>query len=148
MLLARAGLSPAMLRGEAPRPTGATERGLGLRHLHEFALVNGFDSRLRFVRGWTPWQQVRDEMRNILAKPDGFVVANFWRPALGQSGRGHHSPLGEYDAIAEQFLVVDVSPHYGPYWVNARTLIEAMRLTIGDARGRGYLEVGLGGRNR
>jgi hypothetical protein len=147
LVLARAGLTPAMLRGESPHPDGAIQRGLGLWQLHELATINGFRSNTRFVRAATPWQHVRDEIKDILTMTDGFVIANFWRPALGQTGRGHHSPIGEYDAMTDEFLVVDVSPKYGPYWVSARALIEAMRVDTGDSRGRGYLSLRLPGRN-
>lgn len=59
------------------------------------------------------------------------LVVSFSRPALGQTGVGHFSPVG---AIAElenesiMILVMDVARFkYPAYWVPVRDLFEAMR---------------------
>jgi glutathione gamma-glutamylcysteinyltransferase len=56
-----------------------------------------------------------------------FVVCNFSRPHLGQTGDGHFSPIGAYHKERDLVLVMDVARFkYPPFWVGLRTLWEAM----------------------
>lgn len=56
-----------------------------------------------------------------------FVVCNFSRPHLGQTGDGHFSPIGAYHKDRDLVLVLDVARFkYPPFWVSLRTLWEAM----------------------
>ena len=47
----------------------------------------------------------------------------YWRPRtrarrLGQTGDGHFSPIGGYDAASDQVLLLDVARFkYPPHWV-------------------------------
>ena len=65
----------------------------------------------------------RDAVTPLLGDPEVFVAVNYHRPALGQEGSGHISPLGAYHAASDRFLVLDVSRHrYPPVWVEAGDL--------------------------
>ncbi len=49
---------------------------------------------------------------------DTFVVVNFSRKSLGQSGIGHFSPIGGFQVEKNLVLVMDVARFkYPPYWV-------------------------------
>ena len=56
-----------------------------------------------------------------------FIVCNFSRKYLGQTGDGHFSPLGGYHSGENLVLVMDVARFkYPPYWVPLSELYEAM----------------------
>jgi len=49
------------------------------------------------------------------------------RAALGQSGDGHYSPIGAYEAESDQVLIMDVARFkHPPHWVTVETMFEAM----------------------
>lgn len=62
-----------------------------------------------------------------LATRDHFVIVNFSREVLGQSGGGHFSPLGAYDEASDSFFVLDTNPAVSPWaWIPAEPLCRAM----------------------
>lgn len=69
-----------------------------------------------------------------------FLIANFDRGVLGQTGSGHFSPIGGYHRQRDLVLVMDVARFkYPPWWVSVDQLWAAM--AIGDAEAaeaRGY----------
>ena len=70
---------------------------------------------------------------------DDYVLVNYARKSLGQTGGGHISPLGAYDEASDSFLIMDVNPNRAPWvWVGADDLIGAMR-TFDTVENRGYL---------
>jgi len=85
-----------------------------------------------------PAARVKAELISALGQKGTYVVANYDRSAIGQSGRGHFSPLGAYDARSDSFLVMDVSRKRGWAWVGADALVRAMGKTNTS---RGYLVV-------
>ena len=56
-----------------------------------------------------PLHEFRDLVLSALAQPQTFVIANFFRRALNESGAGHHSPLAAYNREHDALLVLDVS---------------------------------------
>lgn len=57
-----------------------------------------------------------------------FIIVNIERAAMGETGGGHMSPLGAYDAQSDRFLLLDVSRYkYPPVWVTSKSLWAAMR---------------------
>lgn len=76
-----------------------------------------------------------------LADPDARVIVNFERKVLGESGEGHHSPLGAYDATTDRFLLLDVARYrLPPIWVSAADLWAAMNTDDTDTHAkRGFL---------
>jgi hypothetical protein len=74
-----------------------------------------------------------------LTQPDHYVVVNYRREAVGQSGGGHISPLGAYDAASDSFLVLDVNPAAaGWVWMPTATLVRGMR-SFDTVENRGYV---------
>lgn len=56
-----------------------------------------------------------------------FIVVNFSRKVLNQTGDGHFSPIGGYHKEKELVLIMDVARFkYPPYWVPIRDLWAAM----------------------
>ncbi len=79
----------------------------------------------------------------ILKNDFDFMIVNYHRSAIGQTGGGHISPIAAYHQQTDQFLILDVSSYkYPPVWVSATMLWNAMN--TGDAvsdQTRGYLIV-------
>ena len=80
-----------------------------------------------------------------LSNPDDFIVVNFVRDKINQSGDGHISPLAAYHAGTDSFLVLDVArSKYQSFWVKADMLWEAMQVPRKNQQDfRGYLLIGL-----
>lgn len=125
-----------------PRTAGARpDPGLQLRQLHAVLKANGLDSRLRVADDALSDATIRQELVENLGTADDYVIVNYFRPALGQTGGGHISPLGAYDEASDSFLILDVNPNgHGWVWVPAPALIRAMR-TFDEVENRGYLLV-------
>lgn len=90
----------------------------------------------------------QDAFRSVLAaavraQAGPFLIANYDRRALGQTGSGHYSPLAAWHAPTDRVLVLDVARYkYPPHWVPADDLWRAMRGVDPDSQlARGYLLV-------
>ena len=125
-----------------PRPGTTThDYGLQLRELDAMLRAHGLSTALRIVDDVMTVSRTRAELSSALAEDGAFAVVNYHRGALGQSGGGHISPLGAYDAISDSFLVMDVNPNAGPWvWVSTDALVAAMR-TRDAHENRGYVVV-------
>jgi glutathione gamma-glutamylcysteinyltransferase len=88
---------------------------------------------------------LRESLLESVRAPEGpFVVANYDRGAIGQTGTGHFSPLAAWHATSDSVLVLDVARFkYPPHWVPVVDLWRAMRqLDTSTGQPRGYLVVG------
>ncbi|MCY4589351.1 MAG: phytochelatin synthase [Alphaproteobacteria bacterium] len=118
--------------------------GLQLRQLAQALRVHGLSVTMRVVNDGAEPELLRDELADNLATADNYVLINYSRKALGQSGGGHISPLGAYDRESDSFLVMDVNPNRAPWvWVKAADLIAAMQ-TFDTVENRGYLLISEG----
>jgi glutathione gamma-glutamylcysteinyltransferase len=64
-------------------------------------------------------------------KAESFIIANFDRQVLGQTGSGHFSPIGGYNREHDLALIMDVARFkYPPWWVPVEELWRAM--SVGD----------------
>jgi len=71
-------------------------------------------------------QRIRDSLFGPAASSSRIVVS-FSRPALGQTGDGHYSPIAAYHESTDSVLVMDVARFkYPPYWVPLSLLWKAM----------------------
>jgi hypothetical protein len=71
--------------------------------------------------------QFRNLARNIIEEKSGYIIVNFSRPALGEKGEGHMSPIAAYDKFSDRVLILDVARYrYPPVWVNTADLWYAM----------------------
>lgn len=85
----------------------------------------------------------RTAAQATLSEPHTFLVANYDRRGLGQSGAGHISPIGAFSPATDRLLVLDVAAYKYPYaWVPVSRLWGAMNTVDADSgRTRGYLLV-------
>jgi hypothetical protein len=128
--------------GIPPSPGAKRDAGLQLRQLARI-LSDAYrlDVGLRVADAKLPDATIRQELIRNLGTEGDYVIVNYLRSAAGQSGGGHISPLGAYDAASDSFLVLDVNPNAHPWaWIPAPALIHAMR-TFDTVENRGYLLV-------
>lgn len=85
----------------------------------------------------------RNAAQSALSEPLTFLVTNYDRRGLGQSGAGHISPIGAFSPSTDHLLVLDVAAYKYPYaWVPVSKLWSAMNTVDSDSgRTRGYLLV-------
>jgi hypothetical protein len=83
----------------------------------------------------------RTAVQASLSEPLTYLVVNYDRRVLGQTGAGHISPLGAFDPDTDRVLVLDVAAHRYPYtWVPVSRLWSAMNTIDNDSGlARGYL---------
>lgn len=115
--------------------------GMGLAVFAEFAAAHGGRPETHFASD-TSLDAFRSLAGEVLADPRRYMAVNYFRPALGQEGKGHTSPLAAYDEASDRFLVLDVSRvRYPPIWVRAGDLFGAMNTRAG-VNTRGFTIVG------
>ena len=73
-------------------------------------------------------------------KSESFMVANFSRKVLGQTGCGHFSPIGGYHKEKDLVLIMDVARFkYPPFWVPLEVLWASMAVDDEKTKSpRGY----------
>jgi glutathione gamma-glutamylcysteinyltransferase len=71
---------------------------------------------------------------------DFFIIANFDRSTLQQTGDGHFSPIAGYHQQSDSVLILDTARFkYPPWWVKVENLWEAMQVPDVDTQeSRGY----------
>jgi len=142
-VIERGGKTRAQVFGEPITTGGQATRDLGyqLRQFDEMLRGNGLTTRFVVVEDSLSEPAIRTELVANLAHGGHFVIVNYRREAAGQTGGGHISPLGAYDAASDSFLVLDVNPAAaGWVWMPTATLIGAMR-TFDTIENRGYVLV-------
>jgi hypothetical protein len=127
--------------GKPKAPGAKPSPGLELRDLAGILAAHGLATELRVADETLTDDTIRRELAANLASPDDYVLVNYFRPTVGQTGGGHISPLGAYDKVSDSFLVLDVNPNGHPWvWVPAPILIRSMR-TRDASENRGYVLV-------
>jgi len=88
----------------------------------------------------------REAARKTLREPGTFLITNYDRRVLRQSGAGHISPIGALDSETDRVLILDVATQKYPYtWVPVSMLWAAMNTVDSDSgQTRGYLLVAAG----
>lgn len=133
----------AQVMGEPMTINGKQVRDFGyqLRQLDELFKANALRTRLVIVGDKKSEQEIRIDLVENLKRRGDYVIANYWRQAVGQQGGGHISPLAAYDPESDSFLVLDVNPaSAGWVWMPTLTLIKGMR-TFDKVENRGYIHV-------
>lgn len=104
-------------------------------HSLEATVIHGADIELDAFRA-----RIRDDVE----RPGDFVLVNYFRPAVGQEGGGHISPIAAYDEGTDRALVLDVAQYrYPPVWVKTEMLWSATRTIDSDSNlTRGIVEIG------
>jgi hypothetical protein len=113
--------------------------GFQLRQYRAALAAHGLDAELRIADEAVDDEQIKAELVRNLSQAGDYVIVNYSRKALGQSGGGHISPLAAYDEESDSFLIMDVNPNVAPWvWVKSQDLIAAMR-TKDTVENRGYV---------
>lgn len=85
----------------------------------------------------------RQLLRRLCSQPNPveYIVVNYNRQVLGQTGTGHFSPIAAYESTRDLVLIMDVAQFkYPPHWVPLVQLIEAMKsIDPSTGRSRGYI---------
>ncbi|OYD93044.1 hypothetical protein CDG76_20290 [Nostoc sp. 'Peltigera membranacea cyanobiont' 210A] len=91
----------------------------------------------------TTLEQFRTQAKANLKHDKDFIIVNYDRSQIGQTGGGHISPIAAYSEKMDKFLILDVSTYkYPPVWVSASTLWAAMNTSdVVTNKTRGYLIV-------
>lgn len=142
-VIERGAKSRAQVLGEPVTINGVTVRDFGyqLAQFDEMLRANGARTRRVVVDDALPEATIRADLIGNLARGGDFVIVNYLRKAVGQTGGGHISPLAAYDAPTDSFLVLDVNPGAAHWvWMPADTLIRGMR-TFDTVENRGYVLV-------
>lgn len=87
--------------------------------------------------------QALAKIQKAVQTPGVYVIANYDRPALGQKGGGHISPIAAYDQQSDSYLILDVNPQAAQWiWASSEDLINGMNTYDSDAQAnRGLLIV-------
>lgn len=134
----------AQVLGEPVTIDGKARRDFGyqLRQFAQMLQANGLAARAVVVDDRLTDDAVRAELVSALSRPGSYAIVNYRREAVGQTGGGHISPLGAYDADSDSFLVLDVNPAAaGWVWMPTATLARGMR-TFDTVENRGYVIAG------
>jgi hypothetical protein len=114
--------------------------GMSLAELGSLAQDSGLQARVVYADS-IDVDQFRELLKTNLGHTGDFVLINYDRKVLKQSGAGHISPIGAYDSSRDAFLVLDEAAYRYPFtWVPAPLLYAAAR-TPADDRFRGLLLV-------
>lgn len=75
----------------------------------------------------------RERLKSNLAREGDFILVNYDRRALRQSGVGHISPVAAYDSDNDSFLILDEAAYKYPFtWVPTQLLFDAIHTRDGD----------------
>lgn len=143
-VIARGAKTRAQVFGEPVQVDGKTVRdgGYQLRQFDQMLRANGARTRLVIADANVTDADIRRDLLANLERPGDYVIVNYRRAAVGQSGGGHISPLAAYDAESDSVLVLDVNPSNYPWvWMPLSVLVEGMR-TKDVVENRGYVLVG------
>jgi glutathione gamma-glutamylcysteinyltransferase len=122
----------------------ATAEGLSLAEVGCLASCNGASS-VSTEAATSSLEAFREDLERSVRAPAGpFLVANYARGALGQTGDGHFSPIAAWHAPSDHALILDVARFkYPPHWAPVERLFAAMATTDpSNARSRGWLLIG------
>lgn len=114
--------------------------GMSLAELGSLAQESGLRARIVYADS-VDAAEFRELLKSNLSRAGDFVLINYDRKALKQSGAGHISPVAAYDSNHDTFLVLDEAGYRYPFtWVPAELLYAAAR-TQADDHYRGLLLV-------
>lgn len=115
--------------------------GYQLRQLDELLRAHELVTRLVIADAKQADADIRRDLIQNLQRAGDYVIVNYRRVEVGQTGGGHISPLGAFDAESDSVLVLDVNPaSAGWVWMPVASLIRGMR-TFDTIENRGYILV-------
>ncbi|KAG1467121.1 hypothetical protein G6F46_000170 [Rhizopus delemar] len=86
------------------------------------------------------FEEFKRDVELVTSTSEKFMIISFSRKTLGQTGDGHFSPIGAYNAKTNMVLVLDTARYkYPSYWCSIDTLFESMNpIDKETGRPRGY----------
>ena len=127
---------PVVINGQQTR-----DFGYQLRQLDELLRAHELVARLVIADDKRADADIRRDLTQNLQRSGDYVIVNYRRVEVGQTGGGHISPLGAFDAESDSVLVLDVNPaSAGWVWMPMASLIRGMR-TFDTVENRGYILV-------
>lgn len=86
------------------------------------------------------FEEFKKDVEMVTSTSDTFMVLSFSRKVLGQTGDGHFSPIGAYNAQHGKVLILDTARYkYPSYWCPIETVFESMNpIDVETGRPRGY----------
>lgn len=121
------------------------QHGLGThRHSGQARVSTSWDDHQKDMTPLAKFRSYIDESCRS-NKGDLFIIANFDREVLGQTGSGHFSPVGGYHRERDLVLIMDVARFkYPPWWVPVHDLWKAMGVRDPQTQeSRGYFVMGI-----
>ncbi len=101
-----------------PKDGARPDYGFQIAQLQKMLEAHHLKAGLRVVTNELSEDAIRAEFIKNLGQKDDFILVNYYRPALGQPGGGHISPLGAYDKESDSVLIMDVNPDVAQWvWV-------------------------------
>ncbi|RCH85033.1 hypothetical protein CU098_003395 [Rhizopus stolonifer] len=86
------------------------------------------------------FEKFKKDVEMVTSTSDKFMVISFSRKVLGQTGDGHFSPIGAYNAQEGKVLILDTARYkYPSYWCSIDILFDSMKPVDKETgRPRGY----------
>ncbi|WP_394391858.1 phytochelatin synthase family protein [Shewanella woodyi] len=136
----------AQILGEPRVKGGESDYGMQLSEITNLAKRLAFTTKATYVQpekldDANYLSSVKQALKQALKRDESYVIINYSRSALNQSGSGHFSPLAAFDRGSDSFLIMDVSNTYQTWvWVSSKRLISAMA-TLDIDKHRGFVEI-------
>jgi hypothetical protein len=125
---------PLLIDGKMMR-----DGGYQLRQFNEMLQANQLKTKLIVVSNQMELNEVREDFIKNLQTAGDYLVVNYRREEVGQSGGAHISPIGAYDSASDSVLILDVNPAAHSWvWIPLSSLFKAMK-TFDKVENRGYV---------
>jgi len=114
--------------------------GMSLADLDGLLRSYGVSTRLHYASDINI-NEFRGILKNNMKNPKNYMLVNYLRASLGQGGIGHISPIGAYDELTDEVLIMDVTTYnYPSVWVKLTLLFNAMNTPDAEYT-RGFVEI-------
>lgn len=104
-------------------------KGITISKVACLARCNGAEVDVHYASNSTE-DALRQHIKDVCCRQTSHaavVLAAYNRPALGQTGSGHFSPIAAYSPASDMVLIMDVARFkYPPHWVPLAALFSAM----------------------
>lgn len=106
--------------------------GMSLAQLADLAQTVGLQAEIAYADALN-LDSFRARLQANLARTGDFVIVNYDRRVLKQSGAGHISAVAAYDQSRDAFLVLDEAAYRYPFtWVPSPLLYQAVHTRAGE----------------
>lgn len=116
--------------------------GMPLRDLEGMVEAHGAEAEVTHASE-ASLEAFRAELQRNTHTAGDYLIVNYDRKVLGQSGGGHISPVGAVSADGSQVLILDTASYKYPFhWVATEALFDAMNTPDSEtAQSRGWVVV-------